>query len=58
MFGEAHRFVADADGVPDDVLQLVFGVAGAELARVGVHGEGHLGGSKGRDKMGETKGNG
>jgi hypothetical protein len=27
--------------VQDDVLELVFGVAGAELARVGVHCEGH-----------------
>jgi len=41
VFCQADGFVADLDGVQDDVLELVFGVAGAELARVGVHCEGH-----------------
>lgn len=40
---EADGLVADLDCVLDDILELVFGVAGAELARVGVHCEGHGG---------------
>ena len=42
MLRQAHGRVANADGVLDDVLELVLGVAWAELARVRVHGEGHL----------------
>lgn len=38
---QGHGLVADGYGVLDDVLELVLGVAGAELARVGVHREGH-----------------
>ena len=41
MLGEAHGLVADADGVLDDGLEVVFCVAGAELPRVGVHRKGH-----------------
>jgi len=47
MLGEAHGLVADADGVQDDVLELVLCVAGAVLARVRVHREGHFRGSGG-----------
>lgn len=44
VFREAHGLVAYADGVLDDGLELVLCVAGAELARVGVHRERHGGG--------------
>ncbi len=40
---QADGLVPDLDGVEDDVFKLVFGVAGAELPRVGVHCEGHVG---------------
>ena len=43
VLGEADGLVPDLDGVEDDVFELVFGVAGAELPRVGVHCEGHVG---------------
>lgn len=43
VLGEGHGLVADGDGMLDDVLELVLRVAGAELARVGVHCEGHCG---------------
>ncbi len=39
---QADGLVPDLDGVEDNVFELVFGVAGAELPRVGVHCEGHL----------------
>ena len=38
---QGHGLVPDGDGVLDDVLELVLCVAGAELARVGVHRERH-----------------
>ena len=41
VLGEPDGPVADLDSVQDDVLELVPGVAGAELARVGVHRECH-----------------
>lgn len=42
MFRQAYCLVPDADGVLDDVFELVDSVAGAELPRVGVHGERHI----------------
>lgn len=42
MFGQSHGFVANPDGVLDYLLELVFCVAGAELARVRVHCECHF----------------
>lgn len=38
---ETHGRVPETDGVLDYVFELVFGVARAELARVGVHCESH-----------------
>lgn len=51
VFGEAHGLVAEGDGVVDDVLELVLGVAGAELPRVGVHREGHGGVLRGTSRL-------
>lgn len=41
VLGEAYGLISDGYRMLDDVLELVFCVAGAELARVGVHCEGH-----------------
>lgn len=41
VLGQGHGGVADGDGMLDDVLELVLGVARAELPGVGVHGEDH-----------------
>lgn len=38
---QTDGLVADADGMFDHFLELVFGVSGAELPGVGVHGERH-----------------
>lgn len=44
VLGQAYRLVADGDGVLDNSLKLVDGVAWAELPGVGVHCECHFGG--------------
>lgn len=41
---QAHRLETQLDGMLHNVLELVHSVARAELARVGMHGEGHGGG--------------
>lgn len=41
MLCEPEGGVTKADGVLNDVFKLVFCVARAELARVGMHREGH-----------------
>lgn len=38
---QTHSLEPQLDSAPDDVFELVNRVAGAELARVGMHGEGH-----------------
>jgi len=43
MLGYAHSGHADLDSVEDDGLEVVPRVAGAELARVGMHCECHGG---------------
>lgn len=49
VLGQAHGLEAEGDGVADNVLELVDGVSGTELARVGMHGESHgAGGGGGR----------
>lgn len=42
VFCETYRLEAEGNGLLDDFLESIFGMAGAELARVGVHCEGHL----------------
>lgn len=37
MLSEAYGFEAECDGVADDVFEVIAGVAGTELSRVGVH---------------------
>lgn len=42
MLGESHGGIAEADGVLDDVFEVIFCMAWTELSRVGVHCESHL----------------
>jgi hypothetical protein len=55
VLGQADGLEAEGDGAEDDGLEGVDGVAGAEFARVGVHGEGHFWVYGGRGSMGEGK---
>lgn len=42
VFCETYRLEAEGNGLLDDFLEGIFCMARAELARVGMHCEGHL----------------
>lgn len=51
VLGEAYRLVADRDGVLDNSLKLVDGVARAKLPGVRVHGKRHVGNMLGKSAL-------